>query len=402
MHVMREIPARRALQFGRRAAVRLFAFVLVTLLIFMFIEGFCSTALLVADLWPGPVSRKNGDHIYMHYDPELGWVNNPNLYLKNAFGPGIYLRTNAQGFRNATTISQNDPPGKIRVLCSGDSFTFGYGVDNRQTWCALLSDLDGRLQTVNMGQNGYGTDQSYLLYKRASGGLQYQVQIFAFITDDFRRMETDFLFGSGKPVLSVHDGQLVEQNVPVPRYFLRSKLADWKDSYGTILNESRTVQFLDRVAEHFHLTTPPTDISLGDQQKWNSVVAAILDSLKALNESNHSTLVLVYLPSEPDHCSNANLDRWRSVVRDEAARKHILFIDLVDAFQKLPETARLFIQPGAGRYIGEVGHYTIEGNQYIAKELYSHLLQLGVLGKKDAIENQRRSVYRRSSPSPDI
>jgi len=393
-----EMSATRALQFGKRVALRLFAFVLVSLLLFVIIEGFCSTALLVADLRGGPARREISDHIYTRYDPELGWVNVPNVSYNDIFGPGMYLRTNVQGFRNATTISEEVPSGKKRVVCSGDSFTFGYGVDNRHTWCALLSDFDGRLETVNMGTNGDGVDQSYLRYKRESSRLQHDIQVFAFITEDFRRMETDHLFGAGKPVLCVRDGQLVEQNVPVPRHLIRSKLADWKALYGNIVNSIRTVQFLNRASEHFHLTAPATHISQGDQQNWNNVVAAILDSLKALNESKHSTLVLVYLPTEDDRCSNAALESWRSVVRDETAKKGILFIDLVDDFQKLPwnEVPRLFIQPGVGRYIGEQGHYTIEGHQYIAKQIYSRLVQVGVLRNNDPKDNLHQSLYQKN------
>lgn len=381
--------ATRALQIGKRVVLRLFAFVLVALLIFMFIEGFCSTALLVAHLRPSHVLRERSDPIYMHYDPELGWINDSHVYHKNMFGPGVYLRTNAQGFRNARTISQNVPSGRTRVLCSGDSFTFGYGVDNRQTWCALLSSMDEQLQTVNMGQNGYGVDQSYLLYKRASSALHYQVQIFAFISEDFHRMENNFMFGSGKPVLSVHDGRLVVHNVPVPKQFIRSKLADWQESYGPVLDQSRTVQFVTRVAKHLHLTAP-TSVSHADQQKWDSVVAAILASLNTMNKGKHSTLVLVFLPTAPDQHSNALLNQWEPVVRNDAAKDHIIFIDLVHEFQNLPahEVPQLFIQPGTSKYAGEVGHYTTEGNQYIAKKLYSRLLQLGILDIKNARGSQ--------------
>jgi hypothetical protein len=34
------------------------------------------------------------------FDPELGWVNVPNFYSKNFYGPGLYLQTNSRGFRN--------------------------------------------------------------------------------------------------------------------------------------------------------------------------------------------------------------------------------------------------------------------------------------------------------------
>lgn len=373
----------RALQWGKRAAGRLIAFVLVSLLLFVVVEGLCSTALLVVALRPRSARRQIADRVFTRYDSELGWVNIPNEHLPNFFGPGMNLSTNARGFRNVTTISEMFSAGKERVVCSGDSFTFGYGVGDRDTWCAQLSDLDPQLDTVNIGVNGYGVDQSYLMYKRESPYLRPNIQIFAFITDDFRRMEVDHFIGAWKPVLSIRNGKLAEEEVPVPRHLIRSKLADWAALYGGYFNSLRTVQLINRAAMHLHLNVSPTDAWQKDQQTWTRVFGSILDSLKTLNQSEGSKVVLVYLPTEHDrcNCSNANLEFWRSAVSQEAANRGIVFIDLVDDFQKLPQNkvSHLFIQPGAGRFVGEQGHYTKEGYRYITEEIYSHLIQTGIL-----------------------
>ena len=50
------------------------------------------------------------------------------------------------------------PPGKTRIICSGDSFTLGFGVDNEHTWPQQLAARNANLETVNMGQGGYGAD----------------------------------------------------------------------------------------------------------------------------------------------------------------------------------------------------------------------------------------------------
>ena len=73
------------------------------------------------------------------YDPDLGWVNGPNIHIPNMYGPGVYLKTNSQGFRNNYDFDTAVPNGKYRIICSGDSFTLGYGVDNDHTWCQLLT-----------------------------------------------------------------------------------------------------------------------------------------------------------------------------------------------------------------------------------------------------------------------
>lgn len=55
------------------------------------------------------------------------------------------------------------PPGRYASSARGGSFTLGYGVGDADTWCALLQTIDPRLETVNMGQAGYGLDQALSL-----------------------------------------------------------------------------------------------------------------------------------------------------------------------------------------------------------------------------------------------
>jgi hypothetical protein len=94
----------------------------------------------------------------------------PNFFAANYYAPGAYLRTNSRGFRSDKETPDHVPAGKLRVICSGDSMTFGDGVSNDQVWCEQLASLDNRLETVNMGEVAYGTDQMYLKYKRYATG----------------------------------------------------------------------------------------------------------------------------------------------------------------------------------------------------------------------------------------
>src|ERR1700676_469005 len=134
------------------------------LLFFLVIEGVCS-GLFVAYQFLSPVEQRTLSAAAVQYDQDLGWVSVPNFYHKDYYAPGIYLRTNSRGFRASSDYTQQVPPGKVRIVCSGDSQTFGDGVDNDHAWCQLLQSLDDRFQTVNIAQSGYGLDQMYLRYK---------------------------------------------------------------------------------------------------------------------------------------------------------------------------------------------------------------------------------------------
>jgi len=184
------------------------------------IEGLASYAVVVRDAVTAP---SFAEQQYTRYDPDLGWVATPSLYSPNMFGPGVALRTNVQGFRNDANTTSVVPAGTARIICSGDSFTFGFGVDNAQTWCARLASIDRRLDTVNLGEGGYGVDQAYLRYKRDAATIEHHIHLFAFITADFDRMLSDAFQGYPKPVLDLDRSRLVVRNARCPGSLIISR-----------------------------------------------------------------------------------------------------------------------------------------------------------------------------------
>src|SRR5262245_11701161 len=184
--------------------------IVILILILVVIEGLSSYVLLVRDITTHSLAERR----HTKYDPDLGWSNEPSLHIPNMYGPGIYLNTNSQGFRNSRDFDTVAPDGKYRIICSGDSFTLGFGVDDDHTCCQALTSFDPRLESVNMGEGGYGVDQAYLWYKRDGVKLEHHVQLLAIITDDFRRMQSDSFLGYGKPVIDIENGMLLVKNVP--------------------------------------------------------------------------------------------------------------------------------------------------------------------------------------------
>ena len=150
---------------GLRAVVGVALVCLATLIA---IEGL-SSLILVGRAFVDRAGPLVAERRHTQYDPDLGWVNTPGVQIPDLYGPGRSLSINSQGFRGLHDTSERVAAGRLRILCSGDSFTLGYGVGDADTWCARLTALDSRLETVNMGQGGYGVDQAYLWYLRDRG-----------------------------------------------------------------------------------------------------------------------------------------------------------------------------------------------------------------------------------------
>lgn len=351
------VPRIRFFKVGRRAVF----LVLTGFMACAIIEGACSIRYFVKSFVRYSRLLRNMEGGHTRYDDLLGWVSVPNAYTDDVYGPGTYLRTNSQGFRNARDFSPAVPAGKWRILCSGDSFTFGEGVRNEHTWCHQLSVIEPRLETINMGQCGYGIDQAYLWYKRDGIRFDHHVHLFTFITEDFRRMKYATFIGYEKPILRLRDGQLVSENVPVPR---GSRRFPWLTriaiSFET-LSSYRTMK-----GAYGRLRGATNGHPVAGDREVRQIALKVFEDLQRINAEKGSILVLVYLPVGDDYYS-AESDLLRYYIKNETARRDLLFIDLVEELTKLSpqEAAAMFDD-----------HYTPKGNAFIARKLYETLLAL--------------------------
>ena len=346
----------------RRALTSALAIVAVTMVMLALVEGFASTFLLSYRLY---ATRPLAERLYTRYDSLIGWVAMPNRNVPDLYGPGVSLHTNSRGFRGAAEVGVSVPAGKARVVCSGDSFTLGYGVDDEHTWCHLLETLDPRLETVNLGQGGYGLDQAYLWYLRAGVPLQQDVHVVAVISGDYTRMRVQDFYGYRKPVLELRGDSLAVDRVPVPkpRFY-----APGRTQLYQALRELRVVALFEKVGRR--LAPPVTADSAPTHDPTWRVARHIYANLEATNRANGSLLVIVHLPTQ-EELSTMESEPWRQLMLEEAERNGWIFVDLVPEMRALPvETVRgMFIQTTGLRYPVAAGHYTKEGNAWVARTL---------------------------------
>lgn len=314
-----------------------------------------------------PDTRVVAERRHTIYDPLLGWVNQPNLSISNLYGPDLHVSINNLGFRGTDAIDPNQPDGTRRIIVSGDSFTFGYGVGDHSTWAASLARRTPDCEILNMGLGGYGLDQAYLWYRRDGDPLPHDVHLFAFITENFRRMSRDRFMGYGKPVLTAREGRLVVENVPPPWPNHARRLPARYQAFVQNLNLVRLIQGqLERWRGE--------RIQQWGRQVQEAIVLTFVE-LHQLHAAAGRTGALVYLPVEKDYRSGDS-NAWRSLLAREATTRGWIFIDLVKELRDLPreDVPGLFIQTDDDRFRGVKGHYTEAGNDWVARTLHRHLL----------------------------
>jgi hypothetical protein len=332
-----------------------------TTVVFLLLEGALSLLMAAREATHTPYMREES---HSRYDADLGWSHRPGLRIEGMYGEGTAFTTNSQGFRAREEFAKAVPKDRYRVIALGDSFTMGYGVDDDASYAARMHAFCPTLQTVNMGQGGYGVDQDYLWYKRDGAKLDAQLLLFAFVAEDFFRMAGDTFTGYPKPVLRALGGKLAVGNVPVPRAWesrttLR-RLRNFVESLALVRTGRWIMEKVEGKAEK-----PKADEFYGNVGDEVFAAAGLaFDDLAAVSKARGQHLVLVYLPviyllpREPSR-EAAWLERY-------SRESGVPFINLTAEFEKLTpaEIARMY-RPDY--------HYTDEGNRFVARALLRHL-----------------------------
>jgi len=215
------------------------------------------------------------------------------------------------------------------------------------------------IETVNMGQGGYGVDQAFLWYSRDGVNLQHDLLIFAFISDDFYRM-TGSTFGKDqKPRLRVVNGEIIQQNVPVPKpgflsfddLVIRRKLQNLKMVQG----------YLYFFGENHRRVDIKTD------QDSASLISTMFSRLQDMNEKAGRKVVFVFLPTREDFEGHGS-DDLAAFLKSQAEREGWIYFNLIEDLRAMSaaDVPGLFIQKDIPGFLYSAGHYNERGNQVIS------------------------------------
>ncbi len=166
-----------------RAAARRVAFMATTLVLF---TAGSEVALRLAG-WP----KKEGTKEFTH--AQSYWVQPANQHLEpythKETGATFRVSTDANGLR-APLHPQEKSAGTFRVMTLGCSTTFGWGVNDDETFPAQLEkDLlaDGHaVEVINGGQPGFTSFQGLWLWEKVLATYKPDLVLFGYIVQDAR------------------------------------------------------------------------------------------------------------------------------------------------------------------------------------------------------------------------
>ncbi len=177
-----------------KPAIRYCAIPLVLLVGFMIV--FLALEILCHVL-DKPYSEKYAAHetAIGRFDPELGWTYIPNLSVVKTYGTEkrqVPLYFDENGIRVPSPTTKLDPQ-RPSVLFVGCSYTMGHGLSYEESFAGQFGAFqEVPYQVVNLGVQGYGTDQSLLILKRFMSKFNTKVVLYTMMSDHpFRNMNYD-------------------------------------------------------------------------------------------------------------------------------------------------------------------------------------------------------------------
>jgi len=277
---------------------------------------------------PPPIIWLDPQEGYLH-DQELMHRLKPN---QEAYTHSFPVHTNSYGLRDREFPIQTEP-GTVRILCLGDSLTFGNGVAVESTWPKQLEDLLNsaptgvHYQIINAGVSAYDTWQEIGYLERYGMQFQPSVVILGFYANDV----------VPKPTVmpkSVSGGGTLQR-------------LGWKayvsDEVAHVLKRSRVLLFMrDRLDKLANVIRPnglhshKEAMLLGVRNEfieagWKEVERS-LSQLVTLGRKGKFRTMIVMFPMEDQIAGTYGTQGYQDRLKNLAQRAGIPVIDLTASF----------------------------------------------------------------------
>lgn len=219
----------------------------------------------------------------------------------------VDYRINNLGFRGED-MPVEKPPGIRRVLCLGDSFTFGEGVREKDTWPQRLAQILGtQTQVINAGIEGADLDSEGLFLFLYGRQLAPDAVVIAFFMNDAMPFQATV----------AHQGLL---EAPLSGSKLGRYSALWRFLERRRTAARQTRHYLGDLRESF------------SSQHWRDARARI-PRLRAMADRDGFRIIAMIFPLLYALDGEYPLEREHAEVRSAFAAAGIEVVDLLDTYR---------------------------------------------------------------------
>lgn len=331
---------------------------------------------------------RNASSTYVVRDAELGWTIRPEGHEAGDDGQPLYS-SNRQGMRAPPDreYGLDPPPGKVRIVTVGDSFTHGDEVRDSETWQQGLEALRDDVEVLNLGVPAFGTDQALLRWRKDGSRFRAPLVVLGIWPENMCRNLSLMRYYlvpterfSTKPRMVVEDHELKVINSPVlerdewiatlckPEKHPLLAHDFWYREHETrpkLLQNVRVLRLAESLFTVLERNRTRRDIYSGAEPAGIEITVAIAEQFARDVRAAGSTPLVLLIPMRELLDVHAGPDPFPLV---RALRERDL--DVLDLGPAIAEEASA---RGVERLFTGQGHMTPEGNQVLAQHLESEL-----------------------------
>jgi len=305
---------------------------------------------------------------FWKYDALLGWAHQPGqegIFETPQFQ--TFVRINQKGLRD-----REHSYGRLnnikRILVLGDSFAWGYGVEESKRFSQLLEKSLG-VETINAGVSGYSTDQELLWFRNE--GIKYDpdLVILVFSGNDIGHNQQQLVYTIYyKPQFVKEEGQLILKGYPAPRTSPQGRFIYFISQHSAFANLSIQTYFnllslYGKLKDNSAKASSSIDKISHPTRNSFEVTIALFDEMRNIAKSKDAQFLIVAT------------DRWWNNPSGETYQD---FIDTVKAGGFL--VLDVESMPGFDSeemLIPDDSHWSKAGHEFVAEKI------------KDSIEKHR-------------
>jgi len=270
------------------------------------------------------------------HDPALGWRMKPDFHADG-------IHHDADGHRRTPT---HPTDAAFEIVLLGDSFTYGLGVGDDETFGAHLAEATGAT-VVNAAVTAHGIDQSLLVWEEQARQRQPRFVVLGYAVDKFFTNPLP-VRNLPKPWFSVEDTSLRLQGVPVPP-------PERLETSGRLAHP-----FSPRLIEAIRWLHRKIGAKLGwgdDFEPQAQLSDALLGSLNDAVTANGGTLITMFI----GHCFDGERDNLvaERAIMASCERRGLRCINMAEAMRG----------DQFQDYYGDNCHWSARGHHFAAAKL---------------------------------
>jgi lysophospholipase L1-like esterase len=340
---------------------------------------------------PTPVALEDGLWSSGAYrnDPVLGWRPSPNMTYRSRVFDATFT-TNSRGLRDSER-SLETIPGVERIVVLGDSFTWGWGVNDHEVFPRILESKLQGTEVINLGVTAYGLAQEFAYLKLEGALYRPNTVILAFCQNDIFREGPSSSAQETRPATNpVRSADMTSGMLSSAKRWLSEKMALYSvarqaiNSNRTLVNmlvglglkeglhgfeglDNNLMPALREYPPQLQASLEKTQTELLQMRDWLATrnirfIVALIPAVQAIDTQafEHSISYSAFDPSDFE------LDKpYRDM--EKFARAHD--IEVINAYPALKQLA----DGGARLYLRNDLHFNAAGHQAFASEIAAYL-----------------------------